>query len=415
VLVPAGTYRCGHLKLASNINLHLDDGSRLVAVHDPAAFDERPRSYFWITADDAHNLAITGAGALDGQGTAFMAEELPHGFRGMRQRPRILGLFGCQGVRIENVTLYNSADWAIHPCGCEDLVISGITIRNNLKIPNCDGIDPDHCRNVRISNCHIEAGDDGIVIKTRREWNRYGPCENITVTGCTIVSTSCGLKIGTETAQDIRNVVFSDCVVYNTNRALGIAHRDEGTVENIVYANIVVQTRLFHDMWWGKAEPIYVTSLPRAADQSPGPLRNIRFTNILARGENGVYIHGCAESMPTHILLDNVRVEMNKTSKWPGGRYDARPCPPEVQPRGGRQLGDTWPEWGCVSERRTPGFLLDTAADVTLRNCEVAWGDNRVDEFGSALESYNVRDLRLIDFRGRAAWPERDADQVTEP
>jgi len=63
---------------------------------------------------------------------------------------------------------------------------------------NSDGIDPDHCKNVRISNCHIECGDDCIVLKNSGDYKKYGDCENITIKGCTLISTSAALIFGTE-------------------------------------------------------------------------------------------------------------------------------------------------------------------------------------------------------------------------
>ena len=79
--------------------------------------------------------------------------------------------------------------------GCEDVLVDGIRILNNLRMANSDGIDPDHCRNVRIANCHVECGDDAIVLKNSADYKEYGSCENITVSGCTLISTSAAIKL----------------------------------------------------------------------------------------------------------------------------------------------------------------------------------------------------------------------------
>lgn len=79
-----------------------------------------------------------------------------------------------------------SAFWTTHLVGCEDVLISGIRILNNLRMANCDGIDPDHCKNVRITNCHIECADDCIVFKNTAAAMQYGACENIIVDNCTL-------------------------------------------------------------------------------------------------------------------------------------------------------------------------------------------------------------------------------------
>ncbi len=414
VVIPAGAVcLTGAFALKSNVELHIEGGGRLAASKDPMAFIERPRGFFWIHAEEASNIAITGQGLIDGRAKEFMNEEQPYAFVGARRRPRAIGLFGCTHVRIRDLTIQETADWAIHPCGCEDVVIHGVTIRNNLKVPNCDGIDPDRCRNVRISDCHIESGDDGIVIKCRDEWKQYGSCENITITGCTIISTSCGIKIGTETFDDIRNVTVSACVVYDSNRGLGVCHRDQGTVENIIFSNCVVRTRLFHDKWWGKAEPIYVTALPRTHETRPGPLRNIRFANIQCRSENGVYIQGTESNRPSNIALSGVDLTIAKYSRWPGGRYDPRPCPPEIVPRDGALIGEITP-WGALVRRTTPGVYIESADQVTVCDSRVRWSGALPDSYTHGLEANDAPELRLERFNACGAHPDRDMSVVID-
>jgi len=256
-------------------------------------------------------------------------------------------------------------------------------------VPNCDGIDPDHCRNVRISGCHIEAGDDCIVLKTLKDYNAYGPCENITVTGCTLVSTSSALKIGTESGADIRNVIFDACVIRGSNRGLSIQLRDNGNVENVLFSNMIVETRLFSDDWWGKAEPIYVTALHRTPNGALGHVRHIRFSNILCRGENGAVLCGSPNSPLEDIVLENVRIEIDKTSRWPGGVQDLRP--PEIE--------------HMLRAHATNGVYIEHARGVALRNVSVAWGQNRPAYFGAALETHAVEALELDHFKGESAHP----------
>ena len=194
VLVPAGhTYLCGQINLRSHVNLHIEGGARLAASLEREHYADG----VWLRAERAENIAITGLGCIDGQGKAFMRRDDRYIYwldRAHDFRPRLIKLIGCTNVTLRDITILDAPEWAIHPVGCQDVLIHGIRILNSLKVPNCDGIDPDNCRNVRISDCHIEAGDDCIVLKSGPD---YGPCENITVTGCTLVSTSCALKIGT--------------------------------------------------------------------------------------------------------------------------------------------------------------------------------------------------------------------------
>lgn len=414
VIVPSGhVFMAGPFDLKSNVDLSVERGAKIISNPDECIYTEsafkqnRSEGTIWIGAKGAHNIAITGGGEIDGRGLAFMDGEDPAAFRlkpvtDFDPRPHLLTLVGCKNVTIRDVILSNAAYWCVHLVGCEDVVIHGIRILNNLKIRNGDGIDPDHCRNVRISDCHIESGDDCICLKNRREYAEFGPCENITVTGCTMISTSCAVKLGSENMDAIRNVVFDSCVISSSNRGIGIQNRDEGTVENVIFSNMIVESRLFDDVWWGKAEPIYITAFNRNLDahwrfpesgirQNVGKIKNIRFQNILCKSESGVYISGNEVSQPEDILLENVRVEINKTTKYTGGKFDRRPCDVE----------------GIV-DHNTTGFFLSHAKNITLRNCEVKWGENRPDYYGSAIEAEHVEELSIENFKGDAAFPNRD-------
>lgn len=381
VVLSAGrTYLCGTIRLRANVDLHVEHGATLRGTTDRALYGSERAL---IVARDCNDVSLSGSGTIDGDGLAWMNELEDDIFRAKPGRPGLVSIRGCRRVTIREITIRNSAAWTIHLIGCEDVLVEGIRILNDLRIPNCDGIDPNHCRNVRIANCHIEAGDDGIVAKNTREFAAYGPCENLTVTGCTIVSRSCAIKIGTESEGDFRNFVFTSCVIYNSNRGLGIQLRDSGIVENILFSNITIHTQLHGPKWWGKAEPIYVTAIPRTKETKLGRVRNVRFSNILCKGENGVFIHGWEGRPIEDLVLDNVRIEVGKWTKWPGGFNDTRPG-----------LGEG------VYEHKTAGVYVQHANDVSLRDVRVVWGENPPDYFGPALETHDIAGLESHGFKG---------------
>ncbi|MFP4053193.1 MAG: glycoside hydrolase family 28 protein, partial [Phycisphaerae bacterium] len=231
-VVPAGgEFLIGSIVLKTNVDLHVERGARLVGSDDispytgeafPRAKDPDRRGWALITADGARNIAVTGGGVIDGQGKKFMEELDRYHYKGKKQRPQMFAFVDCTNVTFRDLTLEDSANWCMNLCGCEDVVISGIRIMNDTRLPNCDGIDPDHCRNVRISDCYIQAGDDCIVIKNREEHPDGGPSENITVSNCVLISTSTAIKIGTESIDDFRNLTFSNCVIRGSNRGISI-------------------------------------------------------------------------------------------------------------------------------------------------------------------------------------------------
>ena len=205
------------------------------------------------------------------------------------------------------------------------LLIDGIRILNNLKMVNCDGIDPDHCRNVRINNCHIESADDCIVFKTTEKNADLGPCENIVVSNCTLTSTSAAIKFGTESVSDFRNITVTNCVISRTNRGISLMLRDGGNIENVTFANLHINTRMFSDQWWGEAEAICVTAVDRKQGNRAGHIRNVHFENINCSGENGIFLHGSEGNSLEDISFRHIRVDIRKQTAWPIDHWDLRP------------------------------------------------------------------------------------------
>lgn len=353
VLLPANhTFMSGPLCLKSNVNLHLEATAVLIAnpdesIYNLSAFGEnRGEGMMWIYANGADNISITGKGTIHGNGIAFMGKELDDSYElkpvtTFDPRPHVLTLIDVDNLTIRDITIRDGAYWTVHLIGCNGAVIDGINLLNNLKIRNGDGIDLDHSRNVRISNCHITSGDDCICLKNRREFEQYGPCHDITVTNCVMTSRSCAIKIGSENMDSIYNVVFDNCIITRSNRGLGIQNRDEGTVTDVVFSNIIMDCQLWSDVWWGKAEPIYVTSYPRANGNHKdanwrfpkgqtvgrcGEVGRIYFNNIIANSENGCFVGGDVEGKVNNVHFSNVRLVKKKVTAYEGGAIDLRPC-----------------------------------------------------------------------------------------
>lgn len=346
------TFISGPVELKSNINIVLEANSVWKAnpdenIYKLSAFGEnRGEGMMWIYAKDAKNISITGKGTIHGNGVAFMGKELHDSYElkpvtTFDPRPHVLTLFGVDNLTIRDITIRDGAYWTVHLIGCNGAVIDGINLLNNLKIRNGDGIDLDHSRDVRISNCHITSGDDCICLKNRREYEAYGSCHDITVTNCVMTSRSCAIKIGSENMDSIYNVVFDNCVITRSNRGLGIQNRDEGTVTDVVFSNIQMDCQLWSDVWWGQAEPIYVTSYPRANGNHKdanwrfpkgetvgrcGEVSRIFFNNITAVSENGCFVGGDEKGKVNNIYFNNVRLFNKKVTNYEGGQIDLRPC-----------------------------------------------------------------------------------------
>jgi len=404
-------FMSGPFDLKSNVNLFVEAGSIILAhpdesVYKKSAFRENlGEGTIWIGGENAENITISGRGIIDGNGIAFMGPEekaayVLKPFKVIDPRPHLLTLVNIKNLLIRDVTFKNSAYWCLHIIGCDDVKIESVTILNSLKIRNSDGIDLDHTRNVRITNCHIESGDDCICLKTRREYEDCGPTENVIVSHCIMTSTSCSIKLGSENMDAIRNVIVSDCIIRSSNRGIGIQNRDEGVVENIVFKNIYIEGRLFDDIWWGKAEPIYVTAYKRKASADKdsnirfaqgqtvgkvGKVSKILFSNIFCDSENGVFIGGEEEKI-NGVKIENSSFRIEKKTKFEGGIYDLRPS-------------DTI---GLLKDDIS-AFYFDTAKDITVSNCSVEWGKENPGYFNKVLHAKNVENLSVINIHGQAA------------
>lgn len=354
VLLPGGKiYRSGSLVLKSDVELHLEMGAVLKGsdhLEDYNLFDadlsltstqtavEIPTYekcdytgspvLFFLYAKDCKNISITGFGTIDGNEEIFYGQVSAWHIDGsFYPRVPLLFLENIVHLSILHVTLTGSAFWTTHMIGCNDVLIDGVRILNNLRLANCDGIDPDHCKNVRIANCHIETADDCIVFKNTANAVHYGSCENIVVTNCTLMSTSAAIKFGTESESPFRNILIQNCNINRSNRGISLQLRDSGCIENVTFSNLNIETRLFSkDHWWGKAEPIAITALKRKADTPVGYIRNIRFQNINCSGENGILIYGDFSRNIRNISFSDILVHLCQKTDWPKNYIDLRPC-----------------------------------------------------------------------------------------
>ena len=404
VLPGSRTYSSRSLFLRPGVELHLQRGAVLKATSDldgyfrPNEQINDPKtalignpvtgkpSFVFLYGFAAHGCAITGDGTIDLNGHAFLYRKDRYYVTGDFY-PRPTGIYVEQSdhITFRDFTVKDAPFWTLHPAGCNDVLIDRIRILNDLDVANSDGIDPDHCSNVRILGCHIECADDCICLKTTKGNAEYGPCENIIIQGCTLISTSAAIKIGTEGVGDFSNILVSDCIISRSNRGLSIQIRDGGNVENVSYQNIIIETRRFCPDWWGTAEPIVLTTFDRDENTASGHIRHIRFSNITTDGENGILIHGNESNRIEDVQFRHCSIRLNKTSKWPCGLYDLRPC---------LQHG--------VEPMQNAGCLIRYADGVSLKDVAFSWG-NVCDDYRHAIDAACTENLQLEQVTGTGA------------
>ena len=396
VIVPGGKrFLIGQLMLKSNVDFHLADDAVLLASTEAAHYTLKRNSGV-INADGASNLRITGTGHVDGQGMKFMGEYSPvyERWEPLAFRPRMFHLIGCTGLEISGISFGHSPQWGLHTLGCEHVVVDGIRIRNYLDVPNCDGIDPDRCRDMEIKNCDLVCADDGIVIKASEQIREdFGVAHNISVRDCSVICRDSGIKIGTETFGDISKILFERCRIVSGGRGPTITHRQPGNIEDVEFRDINFLAQHHAARWWGWGEAASVTVWPRTLNGKTGSLSNIRFRNVRGVAENSFRIDAHPEMPVKNVLLENCSVEIDRWTQYPGGMFDNRPT----------RADDPMHEPGGLEKHDTSAYFLRNVQGAVLRNCSATWGLHHKDFFSYALETQHVTGLKLENFKGKSA------------
>lgn len=255
VVVPPGRWLTGAIRLASRVDLHLEDGATILFSTDPAHYPivatrfegvELMNHAPLIYASDAYDVAVTGRGTIDGQGAAWWAWSggRRHGWReGMPSqraardrlfamaeagvpvarrrfgpgdyiRPNLMQFQRCRNVLIEGVTLRDSPCWNVHPVLSRDITMRGVTVTGHG--PNNDGCDPESVDGMVIERCTFDTGDDCIAIKSGRnaDGRRLAvPSRDILIRGCTMKAGHGGVVIGSEVSGGVEHVFAEDCTM----------------------------------------------------------------------------------------------------------------------------------------------------------------------------------------------------------
>ncbi len=347
VTVPAGRWLTGPIHLRSRIRLHLEAGAHVLFSRDHA--DYLPpvlahRAGCWVMnyspllyARDARHVAITGPGTLDGQGDAWWAwkkneagvrrlidmvarrvpvAERVFGTEADAVRPNMIEFINCRDVLLEDFTVRDSPAYLVHPVGCENVTIRGLTVLGNG--PNNDGIDPEYCRNVLIEDCLIDTGDDCICLKSGRDqdgWTEARPTENVVIRRIRTKRGHGGVVIGSELSAGIRNVRVEDCDFSGTQRGIRIksAPGRGGFVEDVFMSDIrmsgITDEAVIIHMDYGSAARGQAGVAFESATPMPTRMRNIVIENLdCSAAGKALDIAGDAALPPEAITLRDIRI-----------------------------------------------------------------------------------------------------------
>lgn len=325
----AGTYLSKPLVIRTKTTILLEAGATLLA--SPVQADYLKDGNDWLKAtsssefmpfilgEDLTDVTITGQGVIDGNGAVWWgeAEKARQRIPGYTlPRPNLMAFNRTKNLHLSRIKLTNSPKFHLVPTDCENVMIDGIQIVSPEGAANTDGIDPGNCRNVTITRCLIDTGDDDIAIKSGRkiEGRAFG-CENITVTDCTFLHGH-GLSIGSESIGGIRGLTVKNCTFDGTENGLRLKSRrgKGGLVQDILYSDITMTNVRpaisFVCYYQDSSQAKFPTNdVAQPVTRTTPIFRNIRITNVTAHatGEAGKIV-GLPESQVENVVLDNVHL-----------------------------------------------------------------------------------------------------------
>ncbi|RFB84273.1 polygalacturonase [Rhizobium leguminosarum bv. trifolii] len=346
----AGIHLCQGLRLRSGIDLHLAAGAILRPIPDYAAYAHTAVSVIaeksdrgMIVAKGARRISLTGEGRIEAGCESFIIgdDETVGTFIPAEFRPRVVVFEGCDEVEVSALHISRSPMWTLHFVDCTDVRVRNVTIDNDRRLPNTDGIVLDACRGAVIEDCTISTADDGICLKTSigPDGVAIGRCENILVRRCSVQSLSCALKIGTETHGDVTNVVFEDCSVSASNRGLGIFSRDGGRISNVRFSRIAIECCETPDGFWGSGEALTVNVVDRVTERPAGAIENLIVEDVTGQMEGAITVIAAGPAGIRNVWLRRVGIEQRPGLLGTGQTYDLRPTNADLAPKadgGGR-------------------------------------------------------------------------------
>ena len=331
VIISGGTFLSGPIELKSGVDLHIDADAILLASPDIKDFPNRTdarhydtealprrRNAAFIYADEAENIAITGRGKIDCNGLYHICpipDDEYHGgwpFKRIHPTeqtlPRVVFFAGCKFVTVTDVTMEGQpAGWSYWVHDCDFVHFDRCKILSDMRFPNNDGIHINCSRDVTVSNCIIEAGDDAVIVRANsRSLKQSTPCERVVVTNCTLKSWAYAIRLGWANDGHIRNCIFSNLVITHSWLGIGMDFPNPGynndygmessLIEDIIFSNIIMDN--IYEC------PLHMYVYPDEAVKFEG-IRNIYFTDVHARSLCGIEVFSPEDHPYENLVFTN--------------------------------------------------------------------------------------------------------------
>ena len=323
VVMAPGIYPSGSLRLRDRVELHLEKDAVIRGSTNTACYFDFPADVtavcpensakVFVYAWDAADIAITGAGVIDGQGPAFFDHtKSKWGVfwdKPAAPRPRMVQFVRCRNVRLQGVTFKDSPGWTMLIRKCENFLVDGITVDSNQKMINSDGIDIDSCRCVRVANSSLKTGDDCLILRAMREpgTREHAVCEDVVVTNCTLDSACQTIRMGCPSDDTIRHAVFRDIRATGNNGIFFdypvnyLRPDDEGfmDISDITFEN-------YSGSFRGSA--LQIVAGPGVKIRG---VRDVVFRDFCVQSAQPLRFVGNADSVLANVVLEDVTAEVS--------------------------------------------------------------------------------------------------------
>lgn len=365
--VPAGVWLTGPIKMKSNIELHLDKNAIILMSPDKQLFvdpaGKSSRVLPGIKASKCQNIAITGDGIIDGNGAQWRPvkrnkvsdtewkrfkalggiekdggklwypwksklgyadiADTPEKQEKMRQD--LVRLTDCENVLIQGVTIQNSPHFHLHPCTSKNVIIDGVTVRCPWNAQNGDAIDITDCQQVLIVNSTVDAGDDGLCMKSGKpkDTNLVNGCEDILIDSNTVFHAHGGFVIGSEAISGMKRIVVRNCRFSGTDTglrfksAIGRGGKTEAIyINNIVMNDIANEAIVFECGYEDRAAGGVGATANDSKTEFVPEFTDIHISNVTCRGAKvAISAHGIAGKDCVHgINIKNSTIVYNQTA-----------------------------------------------------------------------------------------------------
>lgn len=334
VVIPRGRFLSGVIHLKSNVELNIHEEAVLLASFNRMDYGPSLKASAFIVAENEKNISITGKGLIDGQ-CDLLIDDLYKRLRSgeiyddewkdfnpwhqrrpsEKNRPRIIEFKNCNGVYVKNIHIQNSAAWVQNYKSCSNVTIDSAWVFSNTFWNN-DGIDLVDCKNARVTNCNINAADDGICLKSEDPLDH---CENIYIANCKVRSSANAVKLGTASKGGFKKITIRNIDVYDTYRsAIAIETVDGGELNDIDVKNI-------RGINTGNA--IFVRLGHRNKDERYSTLSNVHIANVkvqvpLQKPDKGYPMEGPELKYPSAWKADTAK-KYESVSPWNNSGIDS--------------------------------------------------------------------------------------------